>query len=262
MTDGKAGGSRPPLTLLRESFSAVGARFHLVGLFTLSSLLVRFAVHWMGDDPDWILLFVAAVALRFACAAGIFGLLFQSATGGRESDSFVSWTARLLLPIVWVWVKILLVVFVPVGFAVNVYRVAIGSPTLPDRLIEIVFWSEPFLELAALVLSLYSFPLCVLWRARGQWGPHLRAGWRVLRARPAESRPLLLLLVALAAIEAAQQWTLGREGYKTVPGYAEGLLELAGSCLVLVVFFGATRVVLDRLAAEGPREAPAGAGGS
>jgi len=247
------------LTLLRESFSAVSARFHLVGLFALSSLLVRLAEHWMGDDPDWFLLVVAAVVVRAACTGGVFGLLFQSAIGGRESASFLHWAARLLLPVFWVWFKIFLVVIGPIGFAVNIYWAMSGSPTLPDSLVEIVFWSGPFLELVALVLSLYSFPLCVLWRARGERGPHLRAGWRLLRARPADSRPLLLLLVAVAAIEAAQQWILGPEGYKTVPGYAEGLLELAGSCLVLVVFFGATRVVLDRLAA-GPREAPAGAG--
>ena len=247
------------MTLLRESFSAVSVRFHLVGLFTLSSLLIRFAAHWMGSDPDWFLLVVAAVALRAACAGGVFGLLFQSAIGGRESASFVHWATRLVLPVFWVWLKIFLVVIGPVGFAENVYWVVSGSPTFPDMLVRIDFWSEPFLELVALILSLYSFPLCVLWSARGEQGPHLRAGWKVLRDRPAESRPLLLLLVAVAAVEACQQWILGEEGYKTVPGYSEGLLEIVVSYLVLIVFFGATRVVLDRIAA-GPREAPAGAG--
>lgn len=247
------------MTLLRDSFSAVSARFHLVGLFTLSSLLVRFAAHWMGDDPDWILLVAAAVAFRFACAGGVLGVLFQAATGGRPSSSFARWATRLLLPIVWVWVKIIVVVFGPIGVAVNIYLAINGSATPSTRLVETVFWSEPLLELVALVLALYSFPLCILWRTRGEWGPHLRAGWRFLRACPAESRRLLVLLVAMVALEAAQQWTLGPEGYKTAPGYAEGLLELTGSYLALVVFHGATRVVLDRLAA-GPRVAPAGAG--
>ena len=247
------------MKLLRESFSAVGTRFHLVGLFTLSALLVRFATHWMGDDSSWILLVAAAIALRLVCACGVLGLLFEAAVGGRESSSFVHWSARLLLPIVWVWIKISVVVYGPIAFAANLYLAGLGLATVPDRLVAIVFWSEPFLELAALVLALYSFPLCILWRTRGEWGPHLRAGWRFLRACPAESRRLLLLLLAIAALEAAEQWTLGPEGYKTAPGYAEGLLELGGSYLALVVFFGATRVILGHLAA-GPREAPAGAG--
>lgn len=249
--------SPPPL--LRKSLSAVGARFHLVGLFTLSSLLVRIATHWMGEDATWFPLVASAIIVYIACAGGVLGMLFQAATESRQSLSFVHWATQLLLPITWLWLKIYLVVFGPTGIAVGLYLAFTSSETPSETIRRLLLWCAPFQELIALVLALYSFPLCILWRTRGEWGPHLRAGWRVLRERSPESRPLLLLLVVVAALEAGQQWMLGPEVYKSPPGYLEGLLELASSYLVLVVFFGATRIVLDRLAA-GPREAPSGAG--
>jgi len=248
-----------PSALLRKSLSAVSTRFHLVGLFTLSSLLLRIAVHWMGEDATWFPLVASAIIVYIACAGGVLGMLFQAATESRQSLSFVHWASHLLLPITWLWLKIYLVVFGPTDIAVGLYLALTGSATPSDTMVRLLLWCAPFQKLIALVLALYSFPLCILWRTRGEWGPHLRAGWRFLRARPPASRPLLLLLIVVAALEAAQQWMLGPEGYKSAPGYLEGLLELAGSYLVLVVFFGATRIVLDRLAA-GPREAPSGAG--
>ncbi len=254
-----AAGPPSPTAFLRESVAAVGTRFHLVGLFALTSLLVRIASHWMGEDDTWFPLVASAIVVYIACSAGVLGTLFQAATATRESASFFHWALHLLLPITWLWLRIYLIVFGPTDIAVGFYLAHKGVATPSDSIVRLLFWCAPFQELIALVLALYSFPLCILWRTRGEWGPHLRAGVKFLRARAPESRPLLFLLVVVAALEAVQEWTLGPEGYKAVPGYLEGLLELAGSYLVLVVFFGATRIVLDSLEA-GPRAAPAGAG--
>ena len=102
-----------PSALLRKSLSAVGTRFHLVGLFTLSSLLVRIAVHWMGEDGTWFPLVAAAIVLYIACAGGVLGMLFQAATETRVSPSFFHWATHLLMPITWLWLTIYLVVFGP-----------------------------------------------------------------------------------------------------------------------------------------------------
>ena len=94
------------MTLLRESFSAVNARFHLVGIYTLVALLVRFAEHWTGDDPSGVPLMLGAMLLLVAADGGIFGLLFQAAMGPKEPLSFLQWTAGLFLPVFWLLFKI------------------------------------------------------------------------------------------------------------------------------------------------------------
>src|SRR6266852_4753419 len=85
------------VTLLRESFSAVNARFHLVGIYTLVALLVRFAEHWTGDDPSGLPLMLGAMLLYVAADGGVFGVLFQAAMGPKEPLSFLQWTAGLFL---------------------------------------------------------------------------------------------------------------------------------------------------------------------
>jgi hypothetical protein len=245
---------------LRESFSAINARFHLVGAYTLVELFLRFAVHWSGDDPTGLPLVLAAFLVFFATVCGILGMVYQSAAGRAESHPVASWAISLFLPLVWLSIKIDFIVYGLTALAAAVYRGGWGADAPFDKAFEtVVHWAGPFLGFGTQALALYSTPLCVLSRTRGEWRPHIREGWKFFRACPAESRRLLLVLLAMMAIGGTLHYAQGPEGGKAPPGYPEGLVLFANSYLALVAFFGATRVVLARLAA-GRSEVPVDAG--
>lgn len=248
------------MTLLRESFATVGARFHLVGLYALAALLVRFAEHWTGDDPSGLLLILGSLLLYIAADCGIFGVLYQAAEARREPIHFLRWTSALFLPVFWLLFKIGLVQAWLIALAATL-RQAIAGGDLTVSLEAVVYWGRPFFDLATQVLALYSLPLCILSRVRREWRPHIRQGFGTYRARPSESRRLVLLLLLVTGLDAALHFWLGPGSEKAAPGYAEGVVLLASSYLSLAAFFGATRVVLARFP-DGAPEALAGGGPS
>ena len=245
---------------LRESFSAINTRFHLVGVYTLVELFLRFAVHWSGDDPTGLPLVLAAFLLFFATVCGILGMVYQSAAGRTESHTAVGWAIGLFLPLVWLSIKIDLIVYGMTALAAAVYQGAWGAGAPFDKSFEkVVYWAGPFLGFGTQALALYSTPLSVLSRTRGEWRPNIREGLKFFRSSPTESRRLLLVLLLMMVIGGALHYAQGPGGSKAPPGYPEGLVLFANSYLALVVFFGATRVVLARLTA-GRSEVPLDAG--
>jgi hypothetical protein len=246
------------VTLLRESFSAVNARFHLVGFYALVALLVRFAQHWTGDDPSGLPLMLGALLLYIAADSGVFGLLFQAAMGSRQPLSFLRWAVALFLPILWLLFKIGLLQAWLIALVATLYQVSSGR-TLGGSLEAVLYWGRPFFDLVTQVLALYSMPLCILSRVRREWRPHIRQGFGLFRACPSESRRLLLLVGAVTALESALHFAMGSGDEKAPPGYPEGLVTLASAYLSLIAFFGATRVVLARFATGSPEAVP-GAG--
>ncbi len=190
------------MTLLRESFSAVNARFHLVGIYTLVALLVRFAGHWTGDDPSGLPLMLGAMLLSVAADGGIFGVLFQAAMGPKEPLSFLQWMAGLFLPVFWLLFKIGLLQALLIAVVSTAHQALTGG-ALPESFQRVLYWGLPFFDLTAQVLALYSLPVCILARVRRTWRPAIRQGLAVFRARPSESGLLLLLPLAVTAIESA-----------------------------------------------------------
>jgi hypothetical protein len=246
------------VTLLRESFSAVNARFHLVGFYTLVALLVRLAGHWTGDDPTGVPLMLGAMLLYVAADAGIFGVLFQAVLEPKQPLSFLQWTAGLFLPVFWLLFKIGLLQALLIAVAASAHQALTGG-ALPDSFQRVLYWGSPFFDLTAQILALYGLPICILARVRRAWRPAIRHGLGMYRARPSESGLLLLLPLAATAIESVLHFALGPGSEKAPPGYAEGLVSFAGAYLTLAAFFGATRVVLARFAGD-PREAEARTG--
>ena len=245
------------MTLLRESFSAVNARFHLVGIYTLVALLVRFAGHWTGDDPSGLPLMLGAMLLSVAADGGIFGVLFQAAMGPKEPLSFLQWMAGLFLPVFWLLFKIGLLQAVLIAVVATAHQGLVGG-TLPESFQSVIYWGLPFFNLSAQVMALYSLPVCILARVRRMWLPAIRNGLGLYRLRPSESGLLLLLPLAETGIESALHFALGPGSEKAPPGYPEGLVSLASGYLTLVAFFGATRIVLTRFAGD-PRTVATGA---
>ncbi|MBI1949811.1 MAG: hypothetical protein HYS34_00415 [Acidobacteria bacterium] len=234
---------------LRESFTAINARFHLVGVYTLVELFLRFAVHWSRDDPAGLPLVLAALILFFTTYCGILGMVYQAAAG-RPQHAAVRWAGALFLPLVWLSIKIDLIVYGMTALAAAVYQGAWDAGAPFDKALEaVVFWAFPFLGFGTQALALYSTPLCVLSRTRGEWRPNIREGLRFFRSCSSESRRLLLVLLVMMAAGGALHYAQGPDGSKAPPGYPEGLVLFVNSYLALVVFFAATRVVLARPAA-------------
>jgi hypothetical protein len=233
--------------LLRDSFSAVSARFHLAGLFALAILVIRFSTHWTGDDPTGLPLMLVALVVYIAVDSGVYGLLFQAAMTPREPLSFARWAAALFLPLLWLLFKIGLVQAWFIALAATVHQLITGGP-VSASLDTIMFWGRPLFDLLTQILALYSQPLCVLSRVRREWRPHLREGIKVYRDCPADSRRILLLLILITAMESAVRFALGPQAEKAPPGPVEGLVTLASAYLTLVTYFAASRVVLARFA--------------
>lgn len=240
------------MTPLGESFSAVNARFHLVGISVLAALLVRFAQHWTGDDPAGLPLMFGAFVVFIAVNSGVFGLLFQAAMTPRQPLPFLRWSAALFIPVFWLLFKVGLLQMWVIAL-VAVARQALSGEPLSESLQAVVYWGRPAFDLVQRVLTLYSLPVCILSRMRREARPAIRQGIQFFRACPSESRRLFLVLLASTCLDGGLNFALGRGIEKDPPGVAEGLMVLVVAYLSLVAFFGATRVVLARFAA-GSRE--------
>lgn len=248
-----------PVTL-RESFAGINARFHLVGFYTLVELFLRFVAHWSLDDPDGPLIILTAYPIYFTTVCGILGLVYESAARRPGSHTALGWALGLFLPMAWLWLKIYLVLLGVTAPAAAVYQIAGGGGVPFEKgFQQILYWAAPFLGFGVQLLALYAAPLCVLSRTRGEWRPNIRDGLRLLRACPVESRRLTLILLMMLALVGGLHYAQGPEDGKTPPGIPEALVLFAKSYLALVVFFGATRVVLSRHAA-GRSEVPLDAG--
>ena len=237
----------PTPDLLRDSFSAVNARFGLAGVFCLAMLTVRFAAHWTGDDPAGLPLMLVALFVYVALDCGVYGLLFQAAMNHRGPVSFVRWSAALFLPLLWLLFKIGLVQAWFIALAATVHHLISGEP-IAASLDAIMYWGRPLFDLLSQVLTLYSVPLCALSRVRREWRPHVRQGLSLYRASPSDSLRIFMLLIFITAMESVVRYGLGPQVEKAPPGPLEGLVTLASAYLTLVTFFAASRVVLARFA--------------
>lgn len=235
------------VTVLREGFAGVNARFHLVGLYTLAALLVRFAETVGVEDPvtlPWLLL---AYMVFQVVVCGVFGLLFMDAAARRDRPSFGQQAFALLLPIVWLSLKIGLILAGLAGAATAVLTAVSGGARDAEAIWkDISYWGAPPLGLAGQILMLYSLPLAIRSRFDGKWGTSIRDGFRMFRRHPLESAWMGIVLLAMAVLGGALHYVRGPEGLEADPDPVETMVQLVNSYLTLVTFFAAARVVLAR----------------
>jgi hypothetical protein len=240
------------VSLLRESFAGINGRFHLAGLYTLAALLFTLVLD-MAGPPDkigeeWSGLIFSLLIVFHAAVCGIYGSVYQAAAGRSQPLSFMGYAASLFLPFLWLFFKISIIVYGLASIAaLGYHQLAGGAAPLERSLTTVFFWAGPLIALAIQTLSLYSVPLCIVSRERGERSAPIVEGWRFFRACPAESRRLMLILVLIAALGGAVQYARGPERQEGVPDIPEALILFAKSYLELVALFGATRVVLARL---------------
>ncbi|HET6277546.1 MAG TPA: hypothetical protein VFG08_02065 [Candidatus Polarisedimenticolia bacterium] len=248
------------MNLLRDSFAGINERFHLVGFYTLIVLLLRITVTVLGRDAEWFGLLMLSWVVAWGMVFGILGVAYHAAAGRRPAPSFARCATFLFLPLVWLQLRLELLAYSPAVLGLwGVHSLAAPAQPLQEWMETARYWIDPLATLVILALSLYAMPLCIYDREQGGRGAPIRQGLRMYRESRIESRRLLLLVVAIAVLGGVGQVLHGPTTTDLVPGIPEGLLLFASSYLSLVVFFGATRVVLARRARAQPGTAPAGA---
>ncbi len=239
------------MSLLRDSFAGINARFHLAGFYTLAALLLslaqRRALSLESLDPEWLGLVLGGVMLLYGTVWGLYGLAFEAAAGRADRLPFLHYAAVLFLPLLWLTIKISVLLVLPALLAAAGFQAATGGGAQAERTLDLVFfWGAPALGLVARILSLYSMPLCILARERGERRSPILEGLGYCRDFPAQTLRLLAVALLGVGLGAGLSFTRGFERRNDDPGVADGLVLLATSYLELVVFFGATRVVLAR----------------
>jgi hypothetical protein len=236
---------------LRRAFASANARFHLAGFYALAHLLRQFVALQNVGDPAIFPLALAALLVFQGTTAGLFGMAFEAAAGGTAAGrSFPRHAALLFLPLLWLTFKIDLCAMGAALAAAAGTQIATGQPY--QKSLELtLFWSSPALGLLTQVLALYSRPLCILSRLRGERRAHLREGWRLLRANPGLSGRVLGLLLLTTAAGAGLHYAAG-PGAVAEPGVPEALILFLDCYFEMVGFFVAARVILERPAPGEP----------
>lgn len=228
-----------------------------MGFYTLAYLSLRFVTLVDAErTPELIPLVLAALAVFQGTVCGILGLVFQAAGGAPGRAGFPRYALVLFVPLLWIHIKISLLVSVAWAIAVGVWHAVTGAP-LDAAAGQVLFWGAPGFRLLSSIAALYSVPLCILSWLRRERRSHLREGWGLLAARAGTSAGLLGLSLLTIAAAAVLHYGRGPEAAMQEPDVAETLVLLLYSYLELVVFFGATRVVLDRFLPGRPAPLPA-----
>jgi hypothetical protein len=228
---------------MRVSFAGINARFHLVGAYTLASLLMAMVVSYVGDDPNKAGLGIAAGILCAGVIFGIQGVAYHYAAGREGPPSFAHYAAILFLPLIWLQFKLVLLTNVPAIFGSFAwFRLTNPEAPLEEWRSTTVFAIVPVVRLAFLILALHGTPICIRLRLHGERGAPIRQGLQVLRSRWHEGRWLVWLVLATAVLEGAAHYARGPDAEDLVPSIPEGLMLLLTSYLILVTFFGAARM--------------------
>lgn len=242
------------MTLLPDSFRGINDRFHLAGFYALAAVVWHVSVALAGEDPAWGLVAGAILVLYFGVGCGISGMVFQEAAQRSERIAFGLYARALFAPLLWLWLQANLIVSGLVCFGAAAYFVAFKPEgQFQDLANATAFWAGPLVELAVDTLLLYAWPIRILARERGARRNAIREGWRLLRARPADSCRLLLLLLLAVGLKGGLVYTRGPRGQNAPPDVPEVLIVFAGSYLELVALYGSARVVLK--AADGEADA-------
>ncbi|HKN47740.1 MAG TPA: hypothetical protein VJ144_07195 [Candidatus Polarisedimenticolia bacterium] len=240
------------MTLLRESFGGINARFHLVGLYATSAVLSRISFALAVENPEWALPAGIVLVIYSGVGFGISGLVFQEASRRRERIPFGRYVRALFLPLLWLWLEANLIVSGLFAFGAASYFVAVRPPaSFEEFLTATGVWAAQPVELAMDIVLLYAWPLCILSRERGERRAPIREGWRLLRLRAADSLRLLLLPAFAVSLKGGLAYARGVKGENAPPDVPEVLIIFAGCYLELVALYGAARVVLERATAEG-----------
>ena len=242
------------MSLLRESFAGINARFHLVGVTSLLGLLLPMALSAAGKREEWSPALVAGFFVASGIAFAIQGLVYHAATNDARNLKPSGWHLGLQLfpTLLWLQVKLLVLCFVPLLVGALAWQGARASgPPTETALREAEYWIAPFAETAILILTTVATPLAIWLREHGRRGRPIIDGVRFFAHRGRDTAVILALLLPAAIVGGTIDYLRGPALDDPVPRMPEALAMILTSYLTLVALFAACRV-MGRAAAAPP----------
>ena len=249
------------MSLLKESFAGINARFHLVGVSTLLSLLLPMAVSAAGKKEEWTPALFAGFFVAWAVAFAIQGLVYHAAVDDARSvkPSGVHLGLQLFPTLLWLQVKLFFLCAVPLLTAALAWQEARTPGGLNEAALrQADYWINPVAETAILLLTTAATPLAIWLKEHGRRGRPIVDGIRFFANRPRESARILALLLPAAIVGGAVDYLRGPNVEDPVPQWPEAFAMFFTSYLALVALFAASRVMIR---AAAPPEADAGRAG-
>lgn len=234
------------LELLRDSFAGINARFHLVGVSTLVSLLVPMSFMVMEGGDDWAPLIFMGLFVAYGVSFAIQGLAYHAAADppGRPRPSGVRLGLLLFPTLLWLQARLLLLCYI-LPFLVVLAAQAIRTGAVPDETWakQAEFWVRIFTQGASLLLTTVTTPFAIRLREQGRRGRAIRDSLRFFFGRRRETGVILALLLPAAILGAVIEVLRGPAATDPVPRIPEAFAIFVGSYLELVALFAASRVL-------------------
>lgn len=234
------------LSLLRDSFQGINARFHLVGVNTLISLLLPMIIPLIASEEDWAILVVPGVFLLYGIAFAIQGLAYHAAADppGRPRPSPARLGLLLFPTLLWLQLRILLLTyFFPFLVVLTALWVRTGVVPEDEAVRQPQFWVGIFAQAATLLLTTAATPLAIRLREHGARGRPIRDSLRFYFHHARESGVVLAIVVPGAILGAVIEIVRGPAATDPVPRIPEAFAIFVGSYLELVALFAASRIL-------------------
>jgi hypothetical protein len=234
------------LQLLRDSFVGINARFHLVGVSTLVSLLVPMSFMVMGEADEWAPLVFMGLFVAYGVSFAIQGLTYHGAADppGRPRPSGVRLGLLLFPTLLWLQARLLLLCYIlPFLVVLAVQALRTGAVPEENQAKQAEFWVRIFAQATSLLMTTLATPLAIRLREYGRRGRAIRDSLRFFLARRRETGLILALVVPAAVLGAAIEVMRGPAATDPVPRIPEAFAIFVGSYLELVALFAASRVL-------------------
>lgn len=234
------------LSLLRDSFQGINARFHLVGVSTLISLVLPMIFSAVTAGDEWAPLIFAGIFLGYGLSFAIQGLAYHAAADppGRPRPSGARLGLLLFPTLLWLQVKLFLLSYIfPFFVVLTALWVRTGVVPEENAVKQPEFWVRIFAQVTSLVLSTAATPLAIRLREHGARGRPIRDSLRFYLRHPRESGAVLAVIVPAAILGAAVEILRGPAATDPVPRIPEAFAIFVGSYLELVALFAASRIL-------------------
>jgi hypothetical protein len=233
------------LSLLRDSFAGINARFHLVGLGTVVNLLLLIGFSAANKAEELAPLVFGALFVALGVSFAIQGLTYHAAIDppGRKAPSPVRLGLLLFPTLLWLQARLFLCYVVPYLLAIGGY--AAVTHALPGEAWgkQADLWIRCLVQVVVPILSTAATPLAIRLREHSQRGRPIRDGLRFFAAHRREAALILVVIGPAAILGAAVELMLGSEATDPVPHIPEAFAMFLGSYLELVALFAASRVM-------------------
>lgn len=239
------------MSLLKESFAGINARFHLVGISTLLSLLLPMAVSAAGKKEEWTPALFAGFFVAWGVAFAIQGLVYHAAIDDARSikPSAVHLGLQLFPTLLWLQVKLFFLCAVPLLAAALGWQAAQSQGQVTEAAVrQADYWINPVAETAILLLTTAATPLAIWLKEHGRRGRPIVDGVRFFSRRPRETTRILALLVPAAILGGTIDYLRGPTLEDPVPRLPEAFAMFLTSYLALVALFAACRVMIRAVA--------------